>query len=378
MLFPCALTQALPYVPPSLNAPGPRGLLVWQWLALPAVALLAWMVGRVLGWLTRALLSRLFSRTRMQWDDLLLERLAGPLTFGWALLSASLVLDQLGLAPPARAFLGRGLRALSLLVLFWGLWRLVELATQWFRRRPWIAESASARSLLGIGEGVGKAAVAAMGLIAALSQLGYPVASLLAGLGIGGLAVALAAQKTVENLFGSVSLAADEPFHVGDFVRIEDFVGTVETIGPRSTRIRTLDRTLVVLPNGRLSDMKIENFSARDRMRLSCVLSLLYSTTGAQMRAVLEGVEARLRAHPKIWPDVVVVRFSALAGSSLDVEVMAWFQTRDWGEFQRIRQDVLLEIVEAVRAAGADFAFPTRTIHLAGPPPRDAGSAGGP
>jgi MscS family membrane protein len=203
-----------------------------------------------------------------------------------------------------------------------------------------------------------------MGLVAGLSQLGYPVASLLAGLGLGGLALALAAQKTVEHLFGSLSLAVDQPFRVGDFVRVEDFVGTVEDIGLRSTRFRTLDRTVVSIPNGRVADMRLESLTARDRMRLVCTVGVVYGTSSTQLREVLAGLESVLRSHPRIWPDTVVVRFKELAASSLDIEVMAWFETPDWSEFQLIRQDVLLQFLEVVERAGTSFAFPTRTIHL--------------
>jgi MscS family membrane protein len=213
---------------------------------------------------------------------------------------------------------------------------------------------------------VGKVALVAVAAVALLSELGYPVASLLAGLGIGGLAVALAARSTLENLFGAFSIGADQPFREGDFVKIEDFVGTVETVGLRSTRIRTLDRTLISLPNGKLADMRIESFTARDRIRLACTLGLVYSTTSAQMREVLAGLEQVLRDHPKIWPDAVVVRFSALGASSLDIEIMAWFQTQDWGEFQVIRQDLLLQFMGIVERAGTSFAFPTRTVHVLG------------
>jgi MscS family membrane protein len=209
-------------------------------------------------------------------------------------------------------------------------------------------------------------AVVAVGAVAALSRLGYPVAGLLAGLGLGGLAFALAAQKTVENLFGSLSLAVDAPFRVGDFVKVEDFVGTVEAIGLRSTRIRTLDRTVVAIPNGRLADMRLESFSARDRMRLACTVGLVYETSAAQMRQVLEGLEDALRRHPLIWPEAMVVRFKEFGASSLDIEVMAWFQTSSWPEFQLIRQEVLLQFMEVVEGAGTSFAFPTRTVHVVG------------
>jgi MscS family membrane protein len=111
--------------------------------------------------------------------------------------------------------------------------------------------------------------------------------------------------------------------------------------------------------------MRLESYTARDRMRLACTVGLVYETTAAQMRQVLEGLEAVLRAHPKIWPDTVVVRFKELAASSLDIEVMACFQTPDWGEFQLIRQEVLLDFMAVVERAGTGFAFPTRTVHVA-------------
>jgi MscS family membrane protein len=208
--------------------------------------------------------------------------------------------------------------------------------------------------------------VGALGAVSVLASLGYPVAGLLAGLGVGGLALALAFQKTGEHLFGSIALAVDQPFRVGDFVKVEDFVGTVETIGLRSTRFRTLDRTLIAIPNGLLADMRLESFTARDRMRLACTVGLVYGTTAAQMRQVLEGLESVLRAHPKIWSEAVVVRFKELAAYSLDIEVMAWFETPEWSEFQLIRQEVLLQFMDVVERAGTSFAFPTRTVHVVG------------
>ena len=142
-------------------------------------------------------------------------------------------------------------------------------------------------------------------------------------------------------------------------------MGTVETLGLRSTRVRTLDRTLVTIPNGKLADQRIETFAARDRCRLFCTLGLVYDTSAEQLRAVLAGVEQVLRGHPRIWPEGISVRFVALAASSLDVEVAAWFQTADWNEFQGIRQEVLLAFMEVVEQAGTSFAFPTQTVHLA-------------
>jgi MscS family membrane protein len=180
------------------------------------------------------------------------------------------------------------------------------------------------------------------------------------------LAFALASQKTVENLFGAFSLGVDQPFREGDFIKVDDFSGTVEDIGLRSTRVRTLERTIISIPNGKLAEMRIESFAPRDRCRLSCTLGLVYGTTANQMRLVVAGIEQVLRAHPKVFTENVVVRFKELTASSLDIEVMAWFLTSDYAEFQLIRQETLLEFMEVVEKAGTSFAFPTRTVHLAG------------
>jgi MscS family membrane protein len=157
------------------------------------------------------------------------------------------------------------------------------------------------------------------------------------------------------------------PFRVGDFVKIEDFTGNVERIGMRSTQIRTLDRTLVSLPNGKLADMRIEDFASRDRIRFAATVSLVYGATEAQVRRVVAGIEAMLRENPRVWPDTVVAKLAAFSPSSLDVEVLCWFETSDFAEFRDIRQEALLGIMKVVEESGTSFAYPTRTVHVAGP-----------
>jgi MscS family membrane protein len=156
----------------------------------------------------------------------------------------------------------------------------------------------------------------------------------------------------------------DQPFRVGDFVKIDDFTGNVERIGMRSTQVRTLDRTTVTLPNGKLSELKIEGFGTRDRIRFATTVGLVYGTTEAQVRQVVLEIERLLRSLPEIWPDAIVAKFSALGPSSLDIDVMCWFQTADYDQFRRIRQEVLLGILRIVEEAGTSIAFPTRTVHV--------------
>jgi MscS family membrane protein len=352
------------WMPEPLQRYGPGHLMWWQWLALALLAAVALGMGRLLGAITRGLLSRLTQRTDTRWDERLLRATGPALTLLWSVAVAAALLPWLALLPPAARTLQALLGGIATLAVFWALWRAVDVWALFLTTRPGIIENASARSLLSLLRNAAKAFVALGAVLATLGAFGYPVTTVLAGLGIGGIALAFGAQKTVENLFGSVSLAIDQPFRLGDFVKIQDFVGNVERIGMRSTQVRTLDRTLISIPNGQLSEMRIEDFASRDRIRFACTVGIVYGTSEGQIRRILAGMEQVLRDHPTIWPDTVVVRFAGFGASSLDIEVLAWFHTADVDEFRDCRQDALLGFMRVVEAEGSSFAFPTQTVHL--------------
>jgi MscS family membrane protein len=352
------------YAPALLKVHGPLDVSWAQWLGLIVAAILGVLGGIVVGGFVRNLLMRLAERTTTDRDDVIVARLSGPIRFICGLVVSWALIAALGLPDKVHDDIVRFLRGALLVSFFWALLRSIDVGAELLRGNI----RHGARSLVPLGTRLAKVALVAIAVVAMLSELGYPIASLLAGLGIGGLAVALASQKTFENLFGAFAIGADEPFREGDFVKVDDFVGTVEAVGLRSTKFRTLDRTLISLPNGKLAEMRLESFAARDRLRLACIVGIEYRTTAAQMRAVLAGLEGVLRAHPKLWPDNLIVRFKELAPHSLDIEVMAWFITSEWGEFQLIRQEILLGFMEVVEKAGTSFAFPTRTLHVASLP----------
>ena len=337
------------------------------WTIAVIAMLIAYSAGRVIVRVARPVLARVAGRTVNDWDDRLVHLMASPLSLVLALQALRLASPWLPLDARAMVTLSDGVAIVTTLAVLWTAFRGIDLARNVLERRAWAVDRPSSRSLLSIGSRFAKVTVLVVAGIVALAQLGVSVASLVAGLGIGGLAVALAAQKTLENLFGTLSIGIDQPMREGDTVKLYDFIGTVEQIGLRSTRIRTLDRTIITVPNGELANQRIESFTVRDRLRLATTIGLVYGTTSEQMRAILAALEAILRRHPKIWSESVVVRFKELAPSSLDVEVMAWFQTTDGAEFQQIRQDVLLDFMAAIEAHGSAIAFPTRTLHLAGP-----------
>jgi MscS family membrane protein len=333
-----------------------------------AAVVCAFVFGRIIVAVARPLLSRIADRTATAWDDRLVQQMASPLSLVLSLQVLRLASPWLPLDGPALTTLHGAIAIVTTLAVLWTAFRGIDLARGVLERRSWAIDRPSSRSVLSIGGRLAKVAVVIIAGIVALAQLGVSVGSLIAGLGIGGLAVALAAQKTLENLFGTLSIGVDQPMREGDTVKLYGVVGTVEQIGLRSTRLRTPDRTIITIPNGDLANQRIESLTARDRLRLAATIGLVYSTTSQQMRAILGELEAILRGHPKIWPDDIVVRFKELAASSLDIEVAAWFQTADFAEFQGFRQDVLLDFMAAIERNGSAIAFPTQTVHLASGP----------
>ncbi|MDB4977114.1 MAG: hypothetical protein JWN48_5455 [Myxococcaceae bacterium] len=346
-------------LPEPLLRTGPRELMYWQWLALPLLVLVSLLAGMVLSRVGTIVLSKLASRSKTTWDDAMVARLQRPATVWWMLAVAYCLLPFLALYEPAEKFVLSTMHTVFLFGLFWALVKIVDIGAEVVFRSPWAGTRAAATSLVSLGARVAKVAVIAIAGVALLSQLGYPIASILAGLGVGGLAVALAAQKTVENLFGAFSIGADQPFREGDFVKVDDFTATVEQIGLRSTKFRTGDRTIISIPNGKLADMKLETYAVRDRLRFALNVALVRSTTVDQIKQISEGIEAALNAHPKLWQKSASVRFGNFGIASLDLTVEAYFNTRDAGEYALIRQDMLMQFLSIIERAGTSLALPT-------------------
>jgi MscS family membrane protein len=200
--------------------------------------------------------------------------------------------------------------------------------------------------------------------VAGLSLFGINVRTTLAGLGIGGLAIALAAQKTLENLIGGVSLLMDKAVHVGDFCQIGGQLGTIEDIGLRSLKLRTLDQNLSVVPNGSLAQMQFENMANRSKLLINQTFSLRIETRAEQLRFVVDRAQSMLDQHPAIEPKTCRVRATNFVGAAYQMELFAYGMTGDWTQFTAIRQDVILKIAEIVEASGTRFAAPTQLTYL--------------
>jgi len=337
---------------------------LWQWIALIALVFVAWLLSWLAERIAMRLLGSFVRRTRTALDDRLLGALGGPLRLLVAvgLVAAGIVV--LGLAAPARDFFFSLAKGSSLVAVGWLGFRLVDVGGESVHQRLIARGQVGATAIVPLGSRTAKVTLAALVVLGVLGDLGVNVAALLAGLGVGGLAVALAAKTTVENFFGGVSVVADRPVSVGDFCRFGDRLGTVEDIGLRSTRIRTLDRTVVTIPNSSFAQLELENYSRRDRIWYHPTIGLRYETTPDQLRYVLVEIRRLLYAHPKVHPDPARVRFTGFGACSLNLEIFAYVDVTDYNEYLEIAEDLNLRIIDVVERAGSGFAFPSQTTYV--------------
>ena len=357
-------------IPDWLTGTRVGNVAAWQWIGLVLLAAIAYGLSFSVNWTFYRVLRFITRRTHTTLDDVVIDAAYRPVRGMMALLLFIVGSVVLHLSIPARQGVMRLAGLIWIALVAWALVRLVDGLLHTITRR--MVEQGRSESLatLAVMRRTLKALVIFLAVLAALQNWGVNVSSLLAGLGIVGIAVSLAAQKTIENVFGGIVLSADQPVRVGDFCRFGDKEGTIEDIGLRSTRVRTLDRTVISVPNAEFSTVQIENFNVRDKIRLRTVLNLRYETTPDQLRFLLTNLRELLLAHPKVDPEGLRVRFIAFGAASLDVEVLAYVQSRDFNEFAAIREDILLRVMDLVGAAGTGFAFPSQTLYLR----RDAGN----
>jgi MscS family membrane protein len=266
----------------------------------------------------------------------------------------------------------------AVIVVTWLLRRILTLGFARARSMVWGRDTTSTRSLMLLGERLIQALVVVIAVIAILTIVGVNTKTALAGLGIGGIAIALGAQKTVENLLGGVFLLSDRALAVGDTCMISNRLGVVEDITLRSVRLRTLDQTLVSVPAGVLAQAGIENFASREKILVQTVLRLRYGTSAQQLQRILDGVRERLATNPKIEKRSARIRLVNFGERALELELFAYVLTADFAEFLAVREGLLLDVASLVEMAGSAFAQPTEFIYTDGTPVSDAAPAPAP
>lgn len=359
-----ALYQAYGYGPigESLSKALPEfeflGLQLWQWIIVLGLLAAGYALGFVITWPIAMLLRRRGTELSRQFAAIL----AGPIRFLVMVLFAKAWFDLIHPSVTAKA-IAEG-ATLQTIAWTWLAVRVVELLQVQAAARMRARGSPQADVLLRPAATAVKILVIVIALAIWLENLGFKATTLIAGLGIGGLAVALAAQKSVENLIGAITLYSSTPVRVGDFCRFGDKIGTVEEIGLRSTQIRTLDRTVVHVPNAAFADMQIENFAQREKIWYHPQLRMRSDTAPDQVRYILAEVREMLLAHPKVDPDPARIRFTGIGTDALLLDVFAYVATSDYSEFLEIAEDINLRILDVVAASGTALAMPTQTVFV--------------
>jgi len=346
------------------------GMAIWYWLglllAIPCAVVAGWVLVQVV-WVPRYFWTRY---RQHQWIPIDWKIASKPL---WLLLGTivhRILVGYLRIPLLPRHYYFQFAGVMVVIAFNWLLWRVVQQLMRRGRQRAILTGRAGTGSLLLLGERILKAAIVVLAIFSVFGALGFNMSTALAGLGIGGIAIAFAAQKTLENLFGGVSLLGDEVIRVGDVCKFGDRVGSVEDISLRSTRIRTPERTELSIPNGSLATMNIENLTRRDKILFNTKLALNWDTTSTdQLRYVLAQMRRLFYEHAKVETSSARARLIALSDGAITVEIFCYILTLDGNLALAIQEDLLLRIVDLVREAGTGFASSAQTLYRG----RDAG-----
>lgn len=350
-------------LPPFLVKTSIGGIALFEWLGLLAGLPGAYLVTVLLN----RILSRLagLARRHLRKDPGLPDPEILPAPIRLLLVAAGIYWARSAVFLPllARQF---WTSVASVLTIAAGAWLIILFngtLEHWLRRRLLRAGCVGATSVVRLGRRMLDVLIVFIGLLIAFYHFGLNPTAALAGLGVGGIAVALAAQKTLENVIGGISIIFDQVVRVGDTLRVGETSGIVDDVGLRSTRLRTNDRTVVSVPNGQIANLSLENLSARDKFWLHPTVSLRCDTTVDQLRRIVEGLRDLLARHHSVEHDSVRVRFLRLGPNSLDVEVSAYVRAKDWNQFLDIQGEILLGCMECVQSTGAQLAVPS-ALHV--------------
>jgi len=338
-----------------------------HWLAAITALFITVVAQRYLIALFHTLAQTIANRTATPIDNMLLEAAEKPAN--WLVLVLGLMITLHLLAPDAAQFplieplflLGR---ATTVVIGGWFIWRMIGAMASYFQARARETDSPLDDQLIPFIAKTMRLLLIVTGVLMVAQNLGYSVSGLIASLGIGGIAVAMAAKDTLANVFGSIMILVDRPFTIGDWIKTSEFEGVVEEVGFRSTHIRTFGKTLVNVPNSKLANMVIDNIDARPKRRIKMRIGITYDTSTAQMEQAISGIEAILRNHTGVDQDYSLVKFDNFDDSALSIFLYYFSASTVWEEYLQVRQEVNLQIMQLLESLNIAFAFPSRSLYL--------------
>jgi len=345
------------------------GIEVWQYLAAFLCILLGFVLKKVSDFIFERTIIPAARKTRFKFDQLFTEALYKPLgvvflVFG--LFGAVAMLNLAAQSVGIRRFVTQALKAALAVDFLWFVFRAVDILAVYLQEMASRTESKLDDQLVPVIKKSLKFFIGTLVFVAVLQNMGYNVGSLLAGLGIGGLAVAMAAKDTLANFFGGLVIFTDHPFRVGDWVRVGEVEGTVEQIGFRSTRIRTFPKTLVTIPNARVVGEVVDNKTAMPVRRVRVTVGVTYETKAGEMEVLLEDLKTILRGDEGVDQELIVVRFEEFGASSLNIRLQYFTRPVVYDEHLAVVERINLAVMRAIEARGLSVAFPTQTVYFEG------------
>jgi MscS family membrane protein len=344
------------YLPPFFSTVTIAETPLWKWFALIIAVFLLVALSRqfdkLLSFITKVTAERMHASSSVPWVRAVLQ----PVRVILSLIAFRLAVELIRPAAIARLYIGRTAQALLVCSVAWCLVRLVGLAFSRMESNLDAQHQFASKSMIRLGRRTANATIVILGILLVLSNWGYNTTTLVAGLGVGGIAIALAAQQTIANVFGGVSIIGDHPVRIGEFGKFGDLLGTVEDIGMRSTRIRTLNRTLVSVPNSSFAGYNLENYSLRDKLLFNPIMSIKRATPEDQVRRLVESLRKMLAANEMVESVPTPVRVIALGAASVNVEIFCYVRTCDIAQFYTIQGDLLLAINRELLSANIELA----------------------
>lgn len=352
-------------MPESLQERRIGGVPLGHWLALIVLIVVSYLASWIVVSIVASVLMFIWTKTKLENFKLFVEALNLPVRLYFAVWIFVFLSQQIGISIIIRQKFSSVTIVIGIIAILILMWRFTDYLGTYSQKRFTTMNRASAISVTLFLKRMFKSAIVIFGGIAILGSLGVDVTTGLAALGIGGIALALGAQKTVENFVGSVTLLADQPMRVGDFCRIGDISGTVEQIGMRSTKLRTSQRSVVTIPNGDLAGNRIENLQQRDRYYFDPIFFLRLDTSPDQIRFLLVELRKILLAHPSVYPAGLKVRFTDVLQEGYKIELNAYIEAPDLDTFQEAQEDILLLMMDVIDRSGTALSMPSRTLFMA-------------
>lgn len=352
------------WLPELLKSSSWRGAPLGQWISVPILATLCYFVSVVLSLLLKFFAIRITRIHKSPTGKALSKILVQPISLVVAVVLFSSLLKYLGVSIVLRQTLSFFTTSILWIAFFMVLWALINYSAT--RSETYLRDKnrVGGLSILIFTRASAKVLLVIVTVIVLLSNAGVDVTTGLAALGIGGIALALGAQKAIENLVGSIIIIIDQPIRVGDFCKVGTLLGTIEQVGLRSTRIRTLDDTLVTYPNGLLSSEQIENYTKRRKFLTRTTLNLRYETTTSNMEKLLEAMRTQISSYQFTDKESMRVRFIGYGACSLDVEIYVYIIADDYSMFLALQEKLLLSLAKIVEENDSGFAFPSQTVYL--------------